>query len=401
MQHSSHWDHLHPLTQLIKQALPLSPLPDKLYGVIDGTGVPMTARETAGRDGKGEDGRARTREVKLAVFFAQDKVDDDGYPVRDRASSSYIATFEPASVFGDLVKAGGIRRGAHHVRQFTIIGDGAAWIWNIATARFPEATQTVDLFHAREHLYELAGVLEFILGGQHDEWLAARLEDLDHGDIDGIRTAARSYPLEGVKKTELDKALGYFENSAPRMRYHWFRSRGLFVGSGLVEAGCKAVTGQRHHLRRCPQPQPDRVVGQLARGPQQVLRTLLPARPHRRDHIPGEHRRLRRHRRRLPAPDIGGNIGIRHTALILKCMRGTGDPGCDNDNVSPTPAQQARAKAIAAETAALGFALPGTLADRMTRCGRPNCGCHADPPRLHGPYHQWTRKKDGKTATRI
>ena len=49
--------------------LPPSPLPDKLYGVIDGTGVPMTARETAGREGKGEDGRARTREVKLAVFF--------------------------------------------------------------------------------------------------------------------------------------------------------------------------------------------------------------------------------------------------------------------------------------------------------------------------------------------
>ena len=60
--------------------LPPSPLPDKLYAVIDGTGVPMTAKETAGRDGKGEDGRARTREVKLAVFFTQDKLDDDGIP---------------------------------------------------------------------------------------------------------------------------------------------------------------------------------------------------------------------------------------------------------------------------------------------------------------------------------
>ena len=82
-------------------------------------------------------------------------------------------------------------------------------------------------------------------------------------------------------------------------------------------------------------------------------------------------------------------------------MRGTLDSGCHNENVSPDPAQQARAKAIAAEIAALGFALPGTLTDRMTRCGRPNCGCHADPPRLHGPYHQWTRKKNGRTATRI
>ena len=225
--------------------LPPSPLPDKLYGVIDGTGVPVTSKETAGRDGKGEGGRARTREVKLAVFFTQDKVDEDGYPVRDRDSSSYIATFEPAGLFAAFVKAEGIRRGADHVRQLTILGDGAAWIWNIATAKFPEATQIVDLFHAREHLHDLARSLEFMLGDQKDDWLAARLEDLDYGDIAGICNAARVYPLVGVKKNELDTALGYFENNAPRMRYKWFRSRGLFVGSGIVEAGCKSVIGQR------------------------------------------------------------------------------------------------------------------------------------------------------------
>jgi hypothetical protein len=104
--------------------LPPSPLPDKLYACIDGTGVPMTAKETAGRDGKGEDSRARTREVKLAVFFTQDKLDTKGYP----GSASYIATFEPAAVFAGLVRPEGIRRGADHVRQFTIVGDGAAWI---------------------------------------------------------------------------------------------------------------------------------------------------------------------------------------------------------------------------------------------------------------------------------
>ncbi len=108
--------------------LPPSPLPDKLYAVIDGTGVPVTSKETAGREGKGADGRARTREVKLAVFFTQDRLDKDGYPVRDRDSGSVIATFEPAGAFADLVKAEGIRRGADHVRQLTILGDGAAWI---------------------------------------------------------------------------------------------------------------------------------------------------------------------------------------------------------------------------------------------------------------------------------
>jgi hypothetical protein len=225
--------------------LPPSPLPDKLYAVIDGTGVPMTSRETAGRPGKGDDGRARTREVKLAVFFTQDSLDKDGYPVRDRASTSVIATFGPAAEFADLVKAEGIRRGAGHIRQFTVIGDGAAWIWGIATAKFPEATQIVDLYHAREHLHSLARSLEFMLLDRKDEWLAARLEDLDYGYIDGIEAAVRQYPLQGVKKDEAERELGYFLHNAPRMRYHWFRSRGLFVGSGAVEASCKTVIGQR------------------------------------------------------------------------------------------------------------------------------------------------------------
>jgi hypothetical protein len=228
--------------------LPPAPVPDKLYAAIDGTGVPVTAKETAGRDGKAEDGRARTREVKLAVFFTQDKLDARGYPVRDPGSSSYIATFEPAHMFAGLVEAEGIRRGARHVRQMTILGDGAAWIWGIASSKFPEATQIVDLFHAREHLHDLARLLEFMLLDRKDEWLARRLEDLDYGDINGICAAARAYPLAGVKKDELDTALGYFENNAPRMRYKWFRSRGLFVGSGAVEAGCKSVIGQRLKL---------------------------------------------------------------------------------------------------------------------------------------------------------
>jgi hypothetical protein len=225
--------------------LPPRPLPDMLYGVIDGTGVPMTAKETAGRDGKGEGGRARTREVKLAVFFTQTELNDEGYPVRERASSSYIASFETAGVFADLVKAEGIRRGAGHVRQLTFIGDGAAWIWNLVTDKFPEATCIVDLYHAREHLHSLARSLEFMLLDHYSEWLEARLEDLDYGYIDGIEAAVREFPLEGTRKTETEKELGYFLNNAPRMRYKWFRQCGLFVGSGVVEAGCKSIVGMR------------------------------------------------------------------------------------------------------------------------------------------------------------
>jgi hypothetical protein len=65
-----------------------------------------------------------------------------------------------------------------------------------------------------------------------------------------------------------------------------------------------------------------------------------------------------------------------------------------------TPAQQAARDKIAAELAAAGFALPGTLTVRAYRCGKPRCHCQTDPAALHGPYAEWTRKIDGKTVTR-
>jgi hypothetical protein len=98
----------------------------------------------------------------------------------------------------------------------TILGDGAAWIWNIATAK--------------------------------DDWLAARLEDLDYGDIDAYLRRRPHLPPPRNQEDRAGYGLGYFQNDAPRMRYHWFRSRGLFVGSGADESGCKAVIGQRLKL---------------------------------------------------------------------------------------------------------------------------------------------------------
>ncbi len=228
--------------------LPPAPLPDMLYVAIDGTGVPVTAAEAEGRPGKGEDGTARTREVKMAVAFTQTAADEDGHPVRDPASSSYVATFAPAAAFGTLMAAEAHRRGAGHIRQMVILGDGAAWIWNLASQHFPEATQVVDLFHAREHLHDLAKLLEFMLGGGKDDWLAARLAELDNGNIEAICAAARAFPLAGKKASDLQTALGYFEHNAHRMCYAQFRKLSMFVGSGAVEAGCKAIVAQRCKL---------------------------------------------------------------------------------------------------------------------------------------------------------
>lgn len=228
--------------------LPAGSAPDKLYVAVDGTGVPMVAAAVAGRAGKGEDGKARTREVKMAAAFTQTRLNDDGYPVRDPGSSSYLATFAPAAGFGVLMAAEARRRGAGHARQLTILGDGAAWIWNLAAQYFPEATQVVDMFHAREHLHDLGKVVEFMLGTGYPGWLEERLAELDDGDIPAILAAARTLPLATRKARDREKALHYFQTNQPRMRYARFRDHGLFIGSGVVEAGCKSVIGQRLKL---------------------------------------------------------------------------------------------------------------------------------------------------------
>ena len=195
--------------------LPPAGLPDKLYIAVDGTGVPMMTAETEDRPGKGEDGKARTREVKLACAFTQTTVDEDGYPIRDPHSSSYLATFAPAARFGTLMAAEARRRGAGHVRQLTILGDGAVWIWNLASQHFPEATQIVDLYHAREHLHDLGKLLAFMLGDQHGAWLAARLDELDAGDIPALLSAARAFPLAGDQGRRAGHRPGLLRDQRP------------------------------------------------------------------------------------------------------------------------------------------------------------------------------------------
>ncbi len=223
---------------------PPGPLPDMLYVEVDGTGVPVRASETAGRAGKAGDGTAGTREVKLARLFTVSALDEDGRPVMDPSSSTYAFSFDGKDALAGLVKAEYLRRGGEHFRQVVAIGDGAAWIWGMAGDLYPHATHITDIYHAREHLHDLAAHLAFITPDP-PQWLADRLEELDAGNVEAIIAAARQYPLAGVKAEELDKKLGYFERNAHRMRYRHFRDLGMFIGSGAIEGGIKAIVVQR------------------------------------------------------------------------------------------------------------------------------------------------------------
>jgi len=223
---------------------PPAPVPDMLYVETDGTGVPVRASQTAGRPGKGEDGKAGTREVKLARLFTVSALDADGGPVMDPGSSSYTFTFDGKDALADLVKAEYLRRGGEHHRQVVALGDGAAWIWTMAGDLYPHATHIVDIYHAREHLTDLAAHLAFITPDPA-QWLDDRSAEPGAGDIDAIIEAATAYPLAGVRATDLERKLGYFRNNARRMRYQHFRDLGMFIGSGAIEGGIKAIVVQR------------------------------------------------------------------------------------------------------------------------------------------------------------
>ena len=223
---------------------PPEPVPDMLYVEVDGTGVPVRASETAGRAGKGEDGKAGTREVKLARFFTVSGLDAGGKPVMDARSSTYVFSFDGKDALAELVQAEYLRRGGDHHRQVVALGDGAAWIWSTAAALYPHATHIVDIYHAREHLTDLAAHLAFITPDPA-QWLESRSAELDAGEVEALIAASRQYPLTGVKADDLDKKLGYFERNIHRMRYADFRKLGMFIGSGAIEGGIKAVVVQR------------------------------------------------------------------------------------------------------------------------------------------------------------
>ena len=217
-----------------------------LYIEMDGTGVPVVKADTEGRPGKIAGQAAHTREVKLGCVFTQTATDHEGRPVRDPDSTTYAAAIEGAEEFGPRLYTEAWRRGWTRAEKKVVIGDGAVWIWNLAQQHFPGAIQIVDLYHARQHLWELSSKLLPNDDKARKRWMARALKQLEQGKIEAlVKTLRALHPgMEELARLVRNEA-DYFQRNTPRMRYPAFRSQGLFVGSGVVEAGCKTVIGAR------------------------------------------------------------------------------------------------------------------------------------------------------------
>lgn len=217
-----------------------------LYIEMDGTGVPVVKAETQGRVGKTEGQPAHTREVKIGCLFTQTTTDQDGRPVRDEDSTTYVAAIETAEEFGLHLYTEAWRRGWSQAKLKVIIADGALWIWNLADQHFPGAVQIVDLYHARQHLWELSAKLFPHDDQARKRWMARALKLLDQGKIEALVNLFGDLrgPTAELAKLISNEA-DYFARNAERMRYPAFRAQGLFIGSGVIEAGCKTVIASR------------------------------------------------------------------------------------------------------------------------------------------------------------
>lgn len=228
-----------------------APVAPTLYLGMDGTGVPMRAAELAGRAGKQPDGSAKTREVKLCTVWSAEGRDEEGTPVRDAGSVTYSAAIESAasrdtddapSEFAARVLREATRRGFDRAPRQAVLGDGAPWIWNVATEHFPHALQIVDRFHAKHHLSDVGKAIYGATSALGRAWSQARHDELDEGRIDDLRAALAPH---AAANDEARKCLGYIDANRDRMRYADFRAAGLCTSTGVVEAGCKVAIGTR------------------------------------------------------------------------------------------------------------------------------------------------------------
>lgn len=216
-----------------------------LYVSADGTGIPMRPEEVAGRPGKQPEGTAKTRQVYLGCVFTQQGRDDQGRPVRDADSTTYVSGLQSIDEFGPCLRREALRRGMGAAGEVVLLIDGASGLANMGRLNFAGAVQIVDFYHAMEQAAQVVGAS---VGKEHPEyktrlsrWSRGLLQD----EVATLVAQARQDCLGQAHAAAVEKELGYFENNRNRMQYGSYRQKGYFIGSGVVEAGCKTVIGGR------------------------------------------------------------------------------------------------------------------------------------------------------------
>jgi len=223
--------------------------PDGIMGRMRRESVPMEKHE---QDRKGD----VYREARVGTVFLAERGNERSELAPDvwidtpqEGSQQYVARRTALGGFDKLLYALACQAGLARAEQVVVIGDGAHWIWDLACEQFPGAVQIVDLYHAQEHVWDVAHAVFGRTTGEGISWAKRACDLLVHGKIEDLVAQISQLPSiappPGKSKSIPEQAIGYFITNAERMRYPTFRAQGMHVGSGIVEAACKRVVTTR------------------------------------------------------------------------------------------------------------------------------------------------------------
>jgi Uncharacterised protein family (UPF0236) len=196
------------------------------------------------------------RELKVGVIFEAERgrerselAPDVWIDTPKQGSMRYVARRTAKGDFDQLLYGLACQLGLSQAKQIVVLGDGAPWIWKQAEEHFPGAVQIVDLYHAEEHVWQVARA---VFGPQTEAaavWAKDACDLLVHGKIEELVAAIAALPPiapnPGESRSVPEKAVDYFTTNAERMRYQTFRAQGMHIGSGIAEAACKTVVATR------------------------------------------------------------------------------------------------------------------------------------------------------------
>ena len=228
--------------------------------------MPVRPSEVDGRRGKQPDGSAKTREVKLVTAWTAEGRDPQGRPRRDTGSVSYNAAVESAAsrdtdpqpaAFAQRVQREAQRRGFDTTPRRVVLGDGAPRIWSLAAEQFPGAIEIVDIYHAKQHLCDVAKAIYGAGTDLADAWAKARHAELDAGRLRALVTALRT---RAEATPEARKCIHHVFGNRHRMRHPQFPRQGLVHllgrGRGRLQAARRRAQARRHALEPSPAPTP-------------------------------------------------------------------------------------------------------------------------------------------------
>ena len=184
--------------------------------------------------------RVAWHEMKTGIFYLQEQA------ARTEGNRGVLAEKRMVRWLGEPLELGrrlhweALRGGLGRARDKLVLADGSAWIWNVASDRWPGAKELLDFYHGGEHLWELGRALAKGDELQTRSWVEPRLHRVRHGQEQKVlkELAALKVPRGAAGET-VQKQQNYFAGQAGRMNYQEIAQRGWPIGSGAVESACR------------------------------------------------------------------------------------------------------------------------------------------------------------------